>query len=453
MTIRRILIANRGEIAVRIIRTCRAHGIESVLAASKADIGSVPARLADRTVCIGDARPLRSYLDVSVIVAAAKEAGADAIHPGYGFLSENAALARACAEAGIIFIGPTVKQIEDMGDKLSARSHAVAAGLPVLPGGPVASVVEAMALATEIGWPVLIKAVGGGGGRGMKLVREPAEMEAAVHLATAEAAAAFGDSRVYVERFVASGRHIEVQLLGDGETVLHLGDRDCSIQRRYQKLLEEAPAPNLPEASRQAMYAAAVALGRHLGYRGLGTVEFLFDRDREEFYFLEMNARIQVEHPVTEAITRTDLVAHQIAVAEGWPLRLRQSDIAFDGHAIECRINAEDWRHDFRPSPGRIAAAAFAAGPGIRVDTHIESDAAVPPFYDSLLAKLIVHGADRAQALERLRAALACCRIEGVATNAGLHALLAAHPDFVAGGVDTAWFPKFLAALPEAAHG
>lgn len=445
MKIRRILIANRGEIAVRIIRTCHQLGIEAVLAASEADLESVPARLADQTTCIGPPRSSDSYLNVDAIIRAAIDTKADAIHPGYGFLSENVRLARACREHGIVFIGPTEAQLEAVGDKLRARHHAIEAGLPVVPGGPVASVDEALVLAETTGWPALIKAVGGGGGRGMKLVTEPARMADVIQLATAEAEAAFADSRVYLERFVASGRHVEIQIIGDGESVVHLGDRDCSIQRRYQKLVEEAPAPDLPEHTREAMRAAAVAFGQHLRYRGLGTVELLYDRDREEFYFLEMNARIQVEHPVTEAITGLDLVAEQIRVAEGRKLRFHQDDIRFDGHAIECRLNAEDWNRDFQPSPGTVEAAIFPAGPGIRVDTHIEVGSRVPPFYDSLLAKIIVRGSDRSDAIRRLTAALAGCDVRGLATNKEMHLTLLSQAEFIQGGVDTAYFGALLA--------
>ncbi len=442
MIIRRLLIANRGEIAARIIRTCRRLGIETVLAASEADIDSVPARLADRTICIGPAPSSSSYLNAQAIVGAAVEARAQAIHPGYGFLSENAVLARTCHAAGVVFIGPTEEQLHAVGDKLEARRHAIAAGLPVVPGGPVSSAEEARVLAERIGWPLLIKAVGGGGGRGMKQVHEPAKLGELLELAMAEANTAFGDARVYVERYVASGRHIEVQVLGDGTNVVHFGDRDCSIQRRYQKLIEEAPAPALSPQFRARMHAAAVSFGQHLRYRGAGTVEFLVDAAREAFYFLEMNARIQVEHPVTEAITGVDLIAEQIAIAEGQALRFTQDRITFSGHAIECRINAEDVTHDFRPSPGTVTAARFPAGPGIRVDTHIESGSRVPPFYDSLLAKIITHAPDRASCLALLQSALANCHIEGVKTNRDLHAALIAEPDFQRGGVDTSYFSR-----------
>jgi acetyl-CoA carboxylase, biotin carboxylase subunit len=442
--LRRVLIANRGEIAARILRTCRSLGIETVLAVSDADAGALPARLADSVIRIGPAAPAASYLDVAAVVGAAQAAGADAVHPGYGFLSENPRLARACAAAGLVFIGPPAGQLEAVGDKLAARSRAAAAGLPVAAGGAVGSAAEAAGLAARIGWPVLVKAVGGGGGRGLRPVYRPADLGAAVERAIAEAGAAFGDPRVYLERYVQPGRHVEVQLLGDGERVIHLGDRDCSVQRRYQKLVEEAPAPRLGDDLRAEIRRGAVAFGRHLRYRGLGTVEFLADAEHGRCYFLEMNARIQVEHPVTEAITGLDLVAEQIAVAEGRPLRLAQGDVRLDGHAIECRINAEDPADGFRPSPGTVTAAVFPAGPGIRVDTHLQAGSAVPAGYDSLLAKVIASGRDRTEALARLRRALARCEITGVATTIPMHAALAAQDEFARGGVDTGYLARFL---------
>jgi acetyl-CoA carboxylase biotin carboxylase subunit len=444
MILRRILIANRGEIAVRVMRTCERLGVETVLAASDADLDSMAAKRADHVVRLGPASASGSYLNVPAVIAAARAAAVDALHPGYGFLSENADLARACAAAGIVFIGPTPEQLMAVGDKLRARGHAVAAGLPVLPGGDVSSLEAAAALAEQVGYPVLIKAVGGGGGRGMRQVRSREGLSEALDLAIAEAAAAFGDPRVYLERYVDAGRHVEVQILGDGEAVVHLGTRDCSIQRRYQKLIEEAPAPHLPPAVREHMQDAAASFGRQLAYRGLGTVEFLYDCDRQAFYFLEMNARIQVEHPVTEAICGLDLVECQIRVAEGRSLRFTQRDVRFEGHAIECRINAEDWIRDFRPSPGRVTRAIFAAGEGIRVDTHIQAGAEVPPYYDSLMAKVIAHGRDRPQALERLCAALARCDIEGVSSTLRLQAALLRGPGFAAGGVTTDYFQRFL---------
>ena len=442
--IRRLLIANRGEIAARVIRTCSRLGIESVLAASDADLESLPARLADRVVRLGPAAASESYLDPEAVVRAARSVGADAVHPGYGFLSENPSLARACAAAGIVFVGPTPESLEAVGDKLKARSHALAAGLPVVPGGEAADLAGAQAVAAEVGFPLLVKAVGGGGGRGMKLVSDPADLAHTLDLAISEAAAAFGDPRVYIERFVASGRHVEVQVLGDGTRAVALGDRDCSVQRRYQKLFEEAPAPLIGDPLRAAMADAALKLSAHLAYRGLGTVELLVDRERDTFYFLEMNARIQVEHPVTEMITGLDLVAEQLAVAEGLPLRIRQEDVVLTGHAVECRINAEDWTAGFRPSPGRIDRVVLPVGDGLRVDTHVQGGSLVPPYYDSLLAKLIVHGTDREDALTRARAALGLLRIEGVTTTVPVHQALLADPEFSAGGVDTAFFERFL---------
>jgi acetyl-CoA carboxylase, biotin carboxylase subunit len=459
--LRRLLIANRGEIAVRVIRTCRRLGIETVLTVAAGDADSVPARLADKTIAIG------SYLDFEEVVGAAAAAEAGAIHPGYGFLSENPRLARACEAAGIVFIGPGADVLEAAGDKLAARNHAVAAGLPVLPGGlvrseatgaddalgaggeedaaaEIAHAADAAGLAERIGYPVLIKAAGGGGGRGLRVVRDPADLAGAVAVGSAEAQAAFGDGRVYLERYVSPARHVEVQLLGDGENVIHLGDRDCSVQRRYQKLVEEAPAPRLGETLRVGMRAAAVAFGQHLKYQGLGTVEFLVDAARSEFWFLEVNARIQVEHPVTEAVTGLDLVAEQIAVAEGRRLGLSQASVRLDGHAIECRINAEDPAAGFRPSPGRVTSAVFPAGPGVRVDTHIQAGSAVPPQYDSLLAKLVVSGTSRAEALDRLRGALARCEIGGVATTLPVHAALAADDEFAAGGFGTDYLARWL---------
>jgi len=445
VNIRRILIANRGEIATRIIRTCRELGIETVLAASEADRDSVPARLADRTVCIGPPRPSESYLKVETIVQAALGVHADAIHPGYGFLSERAALAQLCEEQGVIFIGPTAAQIEAVGDKLRARAQAEAAGVPVVPGGAVDSIDAALSLARRIGAPFLVKAVGGGGGRGMKRVDRWDELPAAIELAAAEAGAAFGDARVYLERFVTQGRHVEVQVLGDGDgRVIHLGERDCSVQRRYQKLVEETPAPGLSEAFRTRLHAAAVCFAERLSYRGAGTVEFLLDTERDAFYFLEMNARIQVEHPVTEAVTGVDLVAEQIAIASGVGLRLTQSDIRRRGCAIECRVNAEDPAHDFRPSPGLVREASWPSGPGIRVDTHIAAGSRVPPFYDSLLAKIIAHAPDRASTLVQMTHAIADTHIAGVATNLSFHAAVLADSEFQAGGVDTGYLVRLL---------
>jgi acetyl-CoA carboxylase, biotin carboxylase subunit len=445
MAIRRILIANRGEIALRVIRTCKALAIESVLAASKADMDSLPARLADRTLCIGPARPADSYLRADTIVQAALSVKADAIHPGYGFLSERAVLARLCEQEGIIFIGPTAAQIEAVGDKLRARAEAESAGVPTAPGGAVATVREAEVLGRKIGLPLLIKAVGGGGGRGMKRVDRLEDIPSAMELAGAEAGSAFGDARVYLERFVERGRHVEVQILGDGNgRVVHLGERDCSVQRRYQKLIEETPAPGLSAEFRARIHAAAVQFAERLSYRSAGTVEFLVDLERDAFYFLEMNARIQVEHPITEAVTGIDLVAEQIAIADGRGLRLKQEDLRREGCAMECRINAEDPARDFQPTPGTVRTAVWPSGEGVRVDTHIVSCSRIPPYYDSLMAKIMVHAADRPAALERMRRALAATRIEGVPTNLTFHLEVLADPEFQAGGVDTGFLPRFL---------
>jgi acetyl-CoA carboxylase, biotin carboxylase subunit len=452
LPIKRLLIANRGEIATRIIRTCKRLGIETVLAASKADMDSLPARLADRTVCIGPARSTDSYLKIDTLVQAALGVGAQAIHPGYGFLSERAEFAAACEANKIIFIGPSAAQIERVGDKLQARLCAVEAKVPVVPGGPVESLADALVQAQNIGYPVLIKAVGGGGGRGLKRADTPAQLESLFDLASAEALAAFGDERVFVECYVTQGRHVEVQVLGDGESVIHLGDRDCSVQRRYQKLIEEAPAPGLDESMRRHLHASAVRFSRHIGYRSLGTVEFLVDVERKAFYFLEMNARIQVEHPVTECITGLDLVEQQIAVAQGERLRFTQAGInekiqanmQSHGHAIECRLNAEDPMADFRPSPGTVSQVNFPALPGLRFDTHMEAGASIPPYYDSMIAKIIAHGCNREEARQRLLDALNVISVEGVKTNIALHRAVLRHPEFVAGGMDTGFLARFL---------
>ncbi|PTX01166.1 acetyl-CoA carboxylase biotin carboxylase subunit [Pararhodobacter aggregans] len=442
-TIKRLFIANRGEIAVRIIRTARALGIETVLGVSQADRDSLGARLATRAVVLGPAPSRESYLRVGTVIEAAKGTGCDAIHPGYGFLSENRELAQACAEEGLIFIGPSPDNLSAVGDKLTARTHALAAGVPVVPGGTVKTAEDASALAETIGFPLLIKAVAGGGGKGMKRVDDAAALPAQLDLAMAEAEAAFADARVYLERFVTVGRHVEVQILADGTTILHAGERDCSVQRRYQKVVEEAPAPDLPDALRQGLLEAAVRYARHIGYRSLGTVEFLVDVPRGEFYFLEMNARVQVEHPVTEAITGLDLIALQIAIAEGKPLPLTQDDIRLSGHALECRLNAEDPARDFMPSPGRVTQAWFPPVPGLRVDTHMQPGAMIPPYYDSMVAKLITWGATRDEAIARMLTALDVCVLEGVTTNAPLHRAILSDPAFRAGGVDT----NFLGAL------
>jgi acetyl-CoA carboxylase, biotin carboxylase subunit len=462
MAIRRILIANRGEIAARIIRTCRALDIESVLAVSSADRDSEPARQADRVVCIGPARAADSYLNAPAIVHAAVATGADAIHPGYGFLSERAVLPQLCAAAGLVFIGPTSDQLAAIGDKLRARAEAEAAGIPVVPGGAANSRAEAEALAGKIAAPLLIKAVGGGGGRGLKLVERLTDLPELLDLAAAEAGAAFGDTRIYLERFIDRARHVEVQILGDGAgEVIQLGERDCSVQRRYQKLIEEAPAPGLSEALRNSLLQAAVRFARRLSFRGAGTVEFIVDAQRERFYFLEMNARIQVEHPVTEAVTGTDLFGEQIAIADGCGLRLQQAEVRIMGCAIECRVNAEDYRNGFKPSPGRVRDVTWPTAPGIRVDSHVVPGSGIPPFYDSLMGKIIASGPDRAGALARLRGAIAVTRISGVKSNLGFHGAALDDPEFKAGAVDTGFVDRLYARRPDlsdlgeagAAHG
>lgn len=443
--IKRIFIANRGEIAVRIIRTARALGLETVLGVSQADRDSLGAQLATRAVVLGPAPATQSYLKVGTVIEAAKGTGCDAIHPGYGFLSENRELAQACADEGLTFIGPSPDNLAAVGDKLTARTHAEAAKVPLVPGGTVETAEDARRIAEDIGFPLLIKAVSGGGGKGMKRVDRMEDLPKQLDLAMSEAASSFGDDRVYLERYVTTGRHVEVQILSDGETILHAGERDCSVQRRYQKVVEEAPAPGLSDAFRAEIHAAAITFARHIGYLSLGTVEFLVDVERNSFYFLEMNARVQVEHPVTEAITGLDLIALQIAIAEGKPLPMTQSDITLDGHAIECRLNAEDPDRDFAPSPGRVTQAWFPPLPGLRVDTHMTPGAMIPPFYDSMVAKLITHGATRAEAIDRMATALRVHTLDGVTTNAPLHATIMADETFAKGGVDTGYLPALLA--------
>ena len=437
--LRSVLIANRGEIALRILRACRELQIEAIVAHSEADRDSLPVRLADRAVCIGPAPSAQSYLNVDALVGTAVAYGIDAIHPGYGFLAEKPAFAERCARQGVIFVGPTAEMIGLMGDKIEARRAASNAGVPITPGsaGAVQDRAEALRIAREIGFPVLLKASAGGGGRGMRVVERVEDLERMLTEAMAEAASAFGDSSLYIERYLTNVRHIEVQVLGDGKDVIHLGERDCSTQRRNQKLVEEAPSPAIDPATRERICAAAVALCKRIGYASAGTVEFIFDRDAGEFYFMEMNTRIQVEHPVTEMITGVDLVKEQLRIAAGEPLSLRQADIRARGHAIECRINAEDHRSGFAPSPGKILRYTPPGGPGVRVDSHLEVGYVVPPYYDSLLAKIICWGRDRAEALQRMRRALAEIQIDGVKTTIPFHAELLEHERFVAGDVNT----------------
>jgi acetyl-CoA carboxylase biotin carboxylase subunit len=450
MTISRVLVANRGEIAVRIIRACQGLGIETVLAVSEADRESLPARLANRTVCIGPASASQSYLNAKLVVAAALGSDSDALHPGYGFLAESPELAQACAEQGITFVGPTAEQIRQMGNKLQARALARQCGVPTLPGSEkVHSYTEAEGIAKRIGLPVMMKAAAGGGGRGMKIVTDYKDLEQAFKSASAEARAAFGDDSLYLERYIPNARHIEVQVFGDRfGNVIHLGERDCSLQRRHQKLVEEAPAPAIKDELRKQIWQAAVTLARNIKYENAGTVEFIFDEDAQAFYFLEMNTRIQVEHPVTETITGVDLVQEQFRVAGGQPLQFSQSDISFRGHAIECRINAELPEQGFRPSPGRVTHWDPPAGPNIRLDTHCYAGYMVPMFYDSMLAKLVVYGHNRDEALRRMRLALQQFTVSGVGTTLPFLEFVMGHDSFASGKVSTHLVEDLIRQMP-----
>jgi acetyl-CoA carboxylase, biotin carboxylase subunit len=441
--LKRVFVANRGEIALRIVTACQEHGLETVVGASEVDMHGLAARRADRAVCIGAAPAAQSYLRDDLVVQAALGTKCDAIHPGYGFLSESPRLASRAREHGITFVGPPAEVIELSGDKLRAREEAARAGVPVLPGGEVATAAEARDLAETIGYPLLVKAAGGGGGRGIKLVRDSDELEGLLSLARSEAGAAFGDERLYLERFISAARHVEVQIAADerGE-VVHLGERDCSVQRRYQKLIEEAPAPALDPVARDAIRDAAVRFARAIGYRNLGTVEFVVDSDTGEAYFLEVNCRIQVEHPVTEAVTGRDLVALQLRVADGRALGFTQDEVTLDGHAVECRLNAEDVTRGFMPSPGTLSLFCVPDLPGLRVDTHCHAGALIPPYYDSLMAKLIAHGADRDAALDVLIDALEDLDVEGVETNRTLLISVLGHDDFRRGAVTTDWLAR-----------
>jgi acetyl-CoA carboxylase biotin carboxylase subunit len=430
----KILIANRGEIALRILRTCREMGIRTVVAHSQADAGSLPVRLADESICIGPAEARQSYLNIPSIISAASITDSEAIHPGYGLLSENAAFAEICRACGITFIGPAPEAIRLMGDKAQARAMAKQAGAPVVPGseGPLVGVDEAQALADTIGYPVVVKAAAGGGGRGMRIVRARDMLAQAFATCQAEAAQAFGSSELYLEKFVEEARHVEVQVLGDRNGIrVHLGERDCSVQRRHQKLLEESPASAISEETRTGLYKAALTVANSVNYTSAGTVEFLVARNGT-FFFIEMNTRIQVEHPVTEMVTGIDLVREQIRIASGEPLGYRQRAITVRGHAIECRINAEDPEH-FVPSPGTVTAWLPPGGYGVRVDSHLMPGATVPPYYDSLIAKIIVHGHDRAEAIARMQRALSETVLEGVKTTIPYHQKLLADPAFLSG--------------------
>ena len=441
---RKILIANRGEIALRVIRACRELGIQTAVVYSEADRDSLPVRLADEAFCVGPPPAAQSYLHVPNIISAAMVSGAEAIHPGYGFLAENAALAEICEKTGLTFIGPPAAVIARMGDKAAAREAVSRAGVPILPGssGPVREAAQALAAAAEIGYPVLVKACAGGGGRGMRPARDPEELRRAVETAQAEARTAFGDGRIYVEKYLEEPRHIEFQILGDRYgNVVHLGERECSLQRRHQKLIEESPSAALTPRLRQKMGEAAVRAARAVGYVNAGTVEFLLDR-RQNFYFLEMNTRIQVEHPVTEMVTGIDLVKEQIRLAAGEPLGYARDRAGLRGWAVECRINAEDPARNFAPSPGVINLFLPPGGPGVRVDSAIYSGWRVPSHYDSLIAKVTAWGRDREEAVNRLQRALDELVIEGVKTTVSLHRRILADPLFRRGEISTGFIER-----------
>ncbi len=446
MKLRSVLVANRGEIAVRIIRAAKALGIRTVQVYSAADADMLAVKLADEAIEIGPPAPKKSYLNIEAVIAAAKHANVDAVHPGYGFLSENGDFADAVVAAGLIFIGPSGDAIRLLGDKVAARAVAEKAGVPTVPGsdGRISSLTEALAVTERTGFPVMIKAAAGGGGRGIRIVNDPAELETQFPQASAEALASFGDGGLYLEKVITRARHVEVQILGDGTDVVHCYERECSLQRRRQKVWEEAPSFLLPSDVRKKLCDSAVALARSVGYRGAGTVEYLYDDETREFYFIEVNTRIQVEHPVTEMITGIDLVEEMFRIAAGAPLSIRQADIAVKGHAIECRINAEDPRRGFMPAPGKIERLDVPEGEGIRFDTMLYEGYVIPPFYDSLLGKLIVWGEDRSACLARLSQALAELKIEGVPTTIPLHRALAADPQIAKGAFHTRFLETWL---------
>ena len=446
---KRVLIANRGEIAARILRACRAAGLEAVVVYSTADREAPYLAQADRTVCIGPPPAAQSYLLADALLAAALGTGCDAVHPGYGFMAENAGFARRCAEHGLTFVGPSPEAIELMGDKIAGRAAAVANGVPVVPGSDasVGDVAAARREADRIGYPLLLKASAGGGGRGMRVVSKPSELESRLAAAGAEAEAAFSDSRLYMERYFPRVHHVEVQVFGDRHgNHVHLGERDCSAQRRHQKLVEESPSPVVSSSTREAMCDAAVRLARGVDYENAGTVEFIHDPVEERFYFIEMNTRIQVEHPVTEMVTGTDLVLEQLRVAAGEPLSFTARTIAHRGHAIEWRINAEDPERGFLPTPGRLTRwSPPTEGQDVRVDTFVREGHTVSPFYDSMLAKLVVRGESRAAALERSAVALDAFAVEGVSTTIGFQRTMIDHRDFIEGLVHTRWIEERLA--------
>jgi len=443
--VEKVLIAYRGEIALRIVRSCRELGIATVAVFSTVDKKALHVQLADEAVCVGDSLSNKSYLNIPNILAAATSRGVDAIHPGYGFLAENDKFAEMCNDHGIVFIGPSPQAIRSMGDKSTAKETMEAVGVPTVPGskGLLSNVDEANKLADDIGYPVIIKATAGGGGRGMRLVENADNLEKMFKAAQGEAEAAFGNDGLYMEKFIKKPRHVEVQILADRSgNVVHLGERDCSVQRRHQKLLEESPSPAINTELRKKMGNAAIAAAKSIGYEGAGTVEFLVDNDN--FYFMEMNTRIQVEHPVTEMVTGVDLIAEQIKIASGANLEFKQDDIHLNGHAIECRINAEDPSHNFRPSPGKITGWLPPGGPGVRVDSHVYTGYEIPPFYDSLIGKLIVWGKDRNTAIKRMNRALNECAVTGIPTTINFHLTLLNKSKFKQGKIHTKYVEEEL---------
>lgn len=444
--VEKVLIANRGEIALRIIRSCRELDIATVAVYSTVDKKALHVQLADEAVCVGDSLSNKSYLNIPNILAAATSRGVDAIHPGYGFLAENDKFAEMCNDHGITFIGPSPNAIRSMGDKSTAKETMERVGVPTVPGskGLLSSVEEAYEMAQEIGYPVIIKATAGGGGRGMRLVENKANLEKMFKAAQGEAEAAFGNDGLYMEKFIKKPRHVEIQILADRSgNVVHLGERDCSVQRRHQKLLEESPSPAINHSLRKKMGNAAIAAAKSISYEGAGTVEFLVDDDNN-FYFMEMNTRIQVEHPVTEMVTGVDLIAEQIKIAGGENLEFTQDDIQLNGHAIECRINAEDPSHNFRPSPGKITGWLPPGGPGVRVDSHVYTGYEIPPFYDSLIGKLIVWGKDRNTAIKRMNRALNECAVTGIPTTINFHLSLLNKRKFIEGKIHTKYVEEEL---------
>lgn len=441
---KKILIANRGEIALRIIRACQELGVATVAVYSEADRDSLHVRFADEEVCVGPPSPNESYLNTPRIIAAAEITGAEAIHPGYGFLAESAAFAEVCETCNITFIGPTHHAISLMGDKAVARDTMQRHNIPTIPGSPgiIESTDQAVEVANQLGYPVMLKAASGGGGRGMRIARDDVGLVQAYVTAQAESQKAFNDSRIYIEKLIEEPRHIEIQVMADNEgNVVHLGERDCSLQRRHQKVLEESPSPVVDEELRARMGETGVRCVNAVNYTSVGTIEFLLDKDRN-FYFMEMNTRVQVEHSVTEMVTGVDIVKEQIRIAAGEPLSVRQEDVVPSGHCIECRINAEDPRNQFRPCPGKITGFHLPGGPGIRVDSHAYAEYVVPPYYDSLLAKLLAHGKDRAEAIAKMKRALSEMVVEGIPTTITLHQRIMDDPRFIEGNIHTSYLDE-----------